>query len=184
MFGRGRSSHYVLAQRADELGIDSRELAARANVDQRRAADGLENDIDLEAVLTVGEVKRMLQALDLDFLTVFRIPCAFCKRGDQQFAELRPLPRNALVARRREQLGLSQEDLLVKLKITEWFQENSGRPWAQKRMALWRAIEEGPDSLDDLSLDQVRLLNRVLLLPVQLLLGVRCGTCGDASDAS
>jgi hypothetical protein len=168
----------MLAERADELGIGSRELAARANVDRQRVVDGLENDIDLEAVLTVGEVKRILQALNLDLLTVFRIPCAFCKRGDQQFAELRSLPRNAVIARRREQLGLSQEDLLVKLKITDWFEKNFDRPWAQKRMALWRAIEEGPDSLDDLSLDQVRLLNRVLLLPVQLLLGVPCGTCG------
>lgn len=179
MFGIGRSSsHRILAERSKELGIDDRRLATRAGVDSRRVADALENDIDLEAILTVGEVKRMLQVLDLDFLTVFGIPCAFCSRQEAHVMELRLLPRNELIARRRRELGLSQEDLLAKLGIVDWFRKHSERPWAQNRMRLWRAIEDRPDSLDDLSLDQVRLLNKVLLVPMQLLVGVPCSRCG------
>jgi hypothetical protein len=178
MFGHGRSSHRVLAERADELGIDDRQLAAQADVDPRRAADALANDIDLEAILSVAEVKRMVRVLDLDFLTVFGIPCAFCPEKDGRLMELRALPRNELIARRRQELGLSYEDLLAKLGIIDWFHKHADSPWAQKRMQLWRAMEDGPDSLDDLSLDQIRLLNKVLLVPTQLLLDVRCSRCG------
>lgn len=178
LFGIGRSTHEVLAKRARELGIDDRVLAARAQVDPQRAAYALESDIDLEAVLSVGEVKRMLSVLELDFFDVFGMPCAYCRRDDEPFAELRSLPRDALLAKRREKLNLSPEGLLAKLGVTTWYEENSERTWAQNRMRQWRAIEDGPGSLDDLSLDQVRLLNRVLLLPLQLLLGVHCPTCG------
>jgi predicted transcriptional regulator len=180
MFGLGRSPHEDLAKRVDQLGIDSRELGARAHVDPERVANALESDIDLEAILSVREVKRIVSVLEMDFLRLFAIPCAFCKQADQRFAELRSLPRNELIARRRGDLGLmSQEELLAKLGITDWFRKNSDRTWAQNRMRLWRAIEERPDSLDDLSLDQVRVLNRVLVLPVQLLLGVQCRECGS-----
>lgn len=182
MFGRGRSTHRALAERADKLGLDERSLGARAQVDPRRVADALESDIDLEATLSVGEVKRMLQVLDLDFLTVFGMPCAFCKQADAALAErltgLRSLPRDELIARRREELSLSQDGLLAKLGITAWYERNAERTWAQNRMRLWRAVEEAPDAIDELSLDQVRLLNRVLLLPMHLLVGVRCGACG------
>jgi hypothetical protein len=178
MFGRDRSSHRALAEAADRLGLDNRELGARARVAPERVAYALENDIDLEAILSVGEVKRILEVLGMDFLPLFDIPCAFCRQADRRFVELQSLPRDTLLARRREELGLSQEELLAKLGITEWFQRNSERIWAQSRMRLWRALEERPDSLDDLSLDQIRLLNRVLLLPLQLLLGVRCTGCG------
>ena len=178
MFGRGRSSHHALAEMADRLGLDNRKLGARARVAPERVAYALENDIDLEAVLSVGEVKRILEVLDMDFLELFNLPCAFCRQADRHFVELQSLPRDMLIARRREELGLSQEELLAKLGITEWFRRNSERTWAQSRMRLWRTIEERPDSLDDLSLDQIRLLNRVLLLPLQLLLGVRCTKCG------
>ena len=181
MFGRGRSTHRALAERADELGLDERSLAAQAQVDPHRVADALESDLDLEATLTVGEVKRMLRVLDLDFLTVFGIPCVSCRQVDaglaERLIELRSLPRNELIARRREQLGLSQDDLLTKVGVTAWYERNAERRWAQNRMRLWRALETGPDALDDLSLDQVRLLNRVLLLPTHLLVGVRCSTC-------
>jgi hypothetical protein len=178
LFGIGRSTHEVLAKRARELGIDDPVLAARAQVDPQRAAYALESDIDLEAVLSVGEVKRMLTVLDLDFLDVFGIPCGYCRRVDEPFAELRSLPRDALLAKRREKLNLSTEELLARLGVTRWYEENSERKWAQDRMRQWQAIEDGPDSLDGLSLDQVRLLNRVLGLPLQLLLGARCPKCG------
>jgi hypothetical protein len=177
MFGLGRSTHKVLAARADELGLDDRRLAALAQVDPGHAYDALKNDIDLEAVLPVGEVKRILDVLELDFLEVFGIPCGFCRRTDDRFAELRSIPRDELVAKRREQLGLSRDGLLTKLGVTKWFDENSERTWAQNRMRLWRAIEDRPESLDDLSLDQVRLLNKVLVVPLQLLLGVHCPKC-------
>jgi len=181
MFGRGRATHRTLAERADELGLDERSLGARAQVDPQRVADALDSDIDLEATLTVGEVKRILQALDLDFLTVFGISCAFCRQADvglaERHGELRSLPRNELIVRRREELGLSRDGLLTKLGITAWYERNAERPWAQNRMRLWRALETRPDALDDLSLDQVRLLNRALLLPMHLLVGVRCSTC-------
>ena len=178
MFGRGSSSHRAVAKRAAELGLDPRQLAARAQVDPEHVANALESDIDLEANLPVGEVKRMLDVLDLDFLRLFKIPCGFCRSDGQRFAALQSLPRNELIAKRREELGLSQEALLAKLGVTNWFQKNSERAWAQNRMRLWQAIEDGPNSLDDLSLDQVRLLNQVLMVPVQLLLGVPCADCG------
>ena len=63
MFGRGRSSHHALAEMADRLGLDNRKLGARARVAPERVAYALENDIDLEAVLSVGEVKRILEVL-------------------------------------------------------------------------------------------------------------------------
>jgi hypothetical protein len=181
VFRRKRGSHWALAERADELGFDERSLGARAQVDPQRVADALESDIDLEANLSVAEAKRLLQVLDLDFLATFRVPCAFCRQEDpsliERYEELRSLPRDVLLARRRDELALTPEGLLDKLGITAWFEKNADRPWAQDRMRLWSAIEDGPDSLDDLSLDQVRLLNRVLLLPMHLLVGVSCGTC-------
>lgn len=182
VFRRKRGPHSTLAERADELGLDERTLGARAQIDPLRVRDALESDIDLEANLAVAEAKRLVQALDMAFLPTFRISCAFCGQKDDgllgRYAQLRLLPRNVLLAQRREELGLSRDDLLAKLGITAWFEQNSARPWAQARMRLWRAIEEGPDSLDDLSLNQVRLLNRVLLLPMHLLVGVSCSTCG------
>lgn len=182
MFGRRRSTHRALAERASELGLDERSLGAQAQVEPQRVADALDSDIDLEATLSVAEVKRILEVLDLDFLTVFGIPCAFCKQADtalrERFAQLGALSRDELIAQRRNELSLSQDGLLTKLGITAWYERNAERPWAQDRMRLWRAVEQEPDAIDDLSLDQVRLLNRVLLLPMHLLVGVRCGTCG------
>ncbi len=179
MLRRKRSSHAALAERADELGFDERRLAVQAQVDPGRVRDALRSDIDLEAVLSVSEVKRILGVLGMDFMELFRIPCAFCAGTDSPFAEFGSLPRNELVIRRREKLGLSREEVLTKLGITDWFQKHSESAWAQNRMRLWQAVEERPDSLDDLTLDQVRLLNRVLLLPLQLLVGARCPKCGE-----
>jgi hypothetical protein len=179
MFGRKRPSHTALAERVDRLGLDERLLAARAQVDSRRVADALRSDIDLEAVLSIAEVKRILAVLDMDLLQLFGIPCAFCSHADASLEAVKNLPRNELVARRREKLGISQEGLLKRLGVADWFLKHSDNAWAQNRMRLWQAIEEQPDSLDDLTLDQVRLLNKGLLLPLHLLVGGRCPKCGE-----
>jgi hypothetical protein len=114
----------------------------------------------------------------MDFLDLFGVKCAYCGTVDENGEELGALRRNELIRRRREELGLSKEDLLAKAGWTDWFARVGDQEWTQRFMRRYGGIEDSPDAIDELGFWDVKHENKVLKLPLQLLLGVKCSKCG------
>jgi hypothetical protein len=166
-------THLVLWRRMQELGLESGEVSVRADVDLIAVTE-LEWDDTLDA-WSVADIKRVLAVLGLDFLEVFGIPCSYCEGTVET---LIGLPRNELIRKRRGELGISMGDLLEGTGWTKWFSEYRDEAWAQRLMRQFEGIEDSADAIDELSLYDVMHLNEMVLgLPLQVLLGVKCGRC-------
>jgi hypothetical protein len=163
-----------------DLGLDVEEVDARAQVgiatdDLVESAD----DAEFYGVWGLWMVKRVVGALELNLLDVLELKCIFCEKDQQRWGDLAGLPRNEIIRRRRQELGLSKEDLLTKLGWTQWYAETvrPERPWVESIMREYRAMEDTPDSIEELNLDDVMHVAQGIEVPAQLLLGVRCLRC-------
>ena len=173
---RRKTPEERLWMRIEELGLEPLAVAERANVDLIWVEE-LESEENLEA-WTVKDVKRVVDVLEMDPLDLFGVKCAYCGKGVDDGEELGILPRNELIRRRREELGLSKEDLLAKAGLTEWFVRVGDTEWTRTYMNEYGGIEDSPDAIDELDFWDVKRENKVLKLPLQLLLGVKCPKCG------
>lgn len=167
-------------RRMDELGLGMEEVDARAQVgiavdDLVESAD----DAEFYGVWGLWMVKRVVDALELSLLDVLELKCILCEKDQQRWHQLAGLPRNEIIRRRREELGLSKEDLLTKLGWTQWYAETvrPERPWVEDVMRDYRAMEDSPDSIEELNLDDVMHVAQGIEVPARLLLGVRCPRC-------
>ena len=171
-------------RRMDELGLYVEDVAARAQVgiatyDLVESAD----DIEFYGVWDLRIVKRVVDTLELNLLDLLGLECVFCAKELEQWRDLAGLPRNEIVRRRREELGLSKEGLLTKLGWAQWYAETIGpnRPWVEGIMKEYRAMEDSADSIERLNLDDVTQVAKGIEVPPQLLLGVSCARC-DAEE--
>jgi hypothetical protein len=170
--------HTVLWNRIRELGLDTNEVAACADIDRIMVDELAMDDQEVDA-WPLGDLKRLVDVLGVDLLELLGVSCAYCERIDAGCRTLQALPRNELIRRRREQLGLSKQDVLDQAGWTEWFARVSDQDYGHAYMREYAGIEDEPDSIDELMLYDVQRLNdRVLKLPLHLLLGVKCPKCG------
>jgi hypothetical protein len=169
-------------RRMDELGLDVEDVAARAQVgiatyDLVESAD----DAEFYGVWDLWMVKRVVDALELNLLDVLELKCVFCEKDLEQWRDLAGHPRNDIIRTRRADLGLSMEGLLTKIGWTQWAAGHRGEynhEWSEGVTREYRAMENSPNSIEQLPLERVMLVAEGIEVPAQLLLGVRCLRCG------
>ncbi len=177
----------LFRRRMDELGLDMEEVDARAQVGT--ALDDLvesADDTEFHQVWGLRIIKRVTDALELKLLNVLELKCVFCAKDLERWRDLASLPRNEIIRHRREELGLSKLDLLTKLGWMQWYVETArpDRPWVEDIMRDYRAMEDSPDSIEELSVDDVMHVAQGIEVPPQLLLGVSCDRCTREEGAS
>jgi hypothetical protein len=170
-------------QRMVELGLNVEDVDARAQVgtDTDHLVESAD-DFEFYRSRPLWVIKRVVEALELNLLEVLGLKCVFCVEDLEPWRASASLPRNEIIRRRREELGLSKEELLAKLGWMQWYVEHSHADfrdpdWAEKVMAEYMAIEDDPDSVEQFSLTGVMHMAEVIEVPPQLLLGVRCDRC-------
>ncbi len=154
--------HERIGARRRERGISETEAAQRSGISFNEYWD-IEHQAE-EAVegADLWQVKRVCAALGLDLLELFDIKCAFCEEH-QPFRQEYLLPRNDLVRKTREALGITASELGDRLGFFE---------------TSISEMETNPEFLESWSINLNLALASELKLPVQMLLGVRCRKCG------
>ena len=188
-----RSSGEVAAmfrRRMVELGLNVEDVEDRAQVgtDTDHLVQSAD-DFEFYRGRDLWIIKRVVDALELNLLDVLGLECVFCAKDLEPWRELASLPRNEIIRSRREELGLSRDDLFAKLGWTQWYAEHSRADardpeWAERVMAEHKAIEDNPDFIEQITIDGVMNVAEVLEVPPQLLLGVRCARCGQEEGPS
>jgi transcriptional regulator with XRE-family HTH domain len=144
------------------LGLSENDVAGRAGLSWHEYFDlELHADEGIE-VVHLKNMKRVAEVLHLDVLDLFGIRCAFCDHPERSVSGSH-LCRNELVRQSREAMGLSQDDLA------------NGIGFETVAVAQ---MESDPDFLESWSVGLVRELAGILAVPPQVLLDVRCATCG------
>lgn len=150
----------LLAERT-KLGLTNAEVARRAGLSLDEYRDLEQHADEAVRVLHLRNLRLLCAVLGLDPLDLLGITCAFCAGTA---ADLVPGGgRHEVVRTRRVALGLSQEDLAEHIGF------ESG---------VVGDIERDPEYLEGWSAELVLSLARVLEVPPQVLLNVRCRRCG------
>ncbi len=113
-------------------------------------------------VAHLGKMKKLCDVLALGLFDLFGIACEFCERTELA-VRAGPAHRNELVRSRREELGLSQDELGDRIGF--------------ETIAI-KNMESDPAFFDSWSVELVLELAGILGVPPQLLLGVTCTRCG------
>jgi hypothetical protein len=169
-------------RRMHELGLSEDEVWERAQVGGvTYNLLGSTDDLEFYEAFDLWEVKRVVDALGLNLLDLLGLESVDCTKTMEPWRHLADLPRNEIISRRRGELGLSQDELLTKLGWTQWVAEHSGpefgKGWAEGIMRRYRAMEDSPDSIEELTLEAVMQVAQAIEVPPQLLLGVSANTC-------
>lgn len=151
-----------IIDRRKELGLSDVEIAQKAGLSIYEYGDIEQHADEIVAVTELHEVKKLLAVLKMDFLDTLEINCAFCSNTSQYLSEY-SLLRNELLRKQRESLGMSREALGESIGFFAAEIEN---------------LEKNPDHLEAWSMDYIRDLSKVLKLPLQVLLNVKCSKCG------
>ncbi len=116
-----------------------------------------------EAILVppLAVLKKLCKVLNVDLLELIGEKCQCCQ-GKIQHLEYSGQPRHLLLARRREERGLSRKDFAEQLGFEEW---------------VFVEMEQKEDFLEQRTVDFIRKLARKLALPVQVLLAYPCPKC-------
>lgn len=151
----------LLRAQRTRLGLAETEVARRAGLSLDEYRDVEQHEDEALQVLHLRKLRLLCSVLALDPFDLFDVPCAFCAGTD---AGLVPGGRRHEVVRsRRVALGLSQDDLAERIGF---------------EVGVVDDIERDPDYLEGWSVELVLSLARVLAVPPQVLLSVKCRKCG------
>jgi transcriptional regulator with XRE-family HTH domain len=152
----------IIEEARKRLGLTEDEVAERSGLSWNEYRDAEWHEDEARDVVHVRNLKLLVQALGLDLLELFDIECALC--GSKAPADVAAgLSRSELVRQRREQLGLSQDQLGDRIGF--------------ETVAIVE-MEKNADYLDGWSVDLVVELAGILSVPAQVLLGAACKRCG------
>jgi DNA-binding XRE family transcriptional regulator len=144
-----------------ELGLKDTDVAQQAGMTIDSYWDIEHHTDEIFTVPSLAEVRMLCTILGLNCLELFALPCAYCEGG--RIGANDQLPRNELIRKRREELGLTTDELADQI--------------GYYGMSI-EAIESGDLAhLDSWVIDEVLHLATVLNLPPQLLLGFKCPKC-------
>jgi transcriptional regulator with XRE-family HTH domain len=148
--------------RRQELGLTDVEVAKLAGLSIHEYSD-IEMHVD-EIMLYPGlnKVKEVLKILKIDFFDLFDMHCVFCEK-DKQYIKDYLLPRNELIHKRRTEMGLSASDLGDRIGFEE---------------VAVNDMEKDPNYLETWAIDYIKDLSRVIDVPLQILLNIKCTKCG------
>jgi DNA-binding XRE family transcriptional regulator len=154
--------HERIKRRRTELGIPEQEAAREVGITVDSYCDIEMHADEIRTVTHLGEVKRLCNLLGLAVPELFDLRCPFCDEGIG-YSEDFLLPRNELVRRRRESMGLSVYELADLLGFHE---------------VAVQEMERNEDFLESWSIDLIHNLSKEISVPLQVLLKIRCKRCG------
>jgi transcriptional regulator with XRE-family HTH domain len=149
--------------RREVLGLSDVEVAKRARLSIDEYCDVEACPTEFTDVLRTDEAKRLAEALGLDLLELMGLKCSRCE-GEGADASWFSLSPAGLLRLRREELGLTRGEVSDQ---AGWKDQGAG-------LAL---LEDDASFPEDTTINTVLDLSRVLMVPADLLLGVRCPRC-------
>jgi DNA-binding XRE family transcriptional regulator len=151
-----------IAARRQELGLTKQELANQLGLPLKAYHDLELHSDEIYTVTELREAKGISNILKLDFFDLFKLKCAFCDE-DISYAEIFSLPRNELIAIKREEMSLSTEELGDQVGFYG---------------AEIEKLENDPAHLETWPIDFIKDLATVIDVPLQILLNIKCKKCG------
>ncbi len=151
----------LLRDQRTRLGLTEAEVAGRAGLSLDEYRDVEQHEDEAVQVLRLRNLRLLCSVLALDPLDLFGVPCAFCARTDSGLVS--GGGRQEVVRSRRVALGWSQAELAERIGFEAGVVDD---------------IERDPEYLEGWSVELVLSLAQVLGVPPQVLLNVRCRTCG------
>ena len=106
-------------------------------------------------------VKKICEVLKFNFFELFDMHCPFCEEGKQYLKDY-SLPRSELIQKRRTEMGLSTSELGDDIGFEE---------------SAINDMEKDPNYLETWPIDYIKDLSRVIDVPLQILLNVKCAKC-------
>jgi len=147
--------------RREELGLTDVEVAKRVGVSIHDYSDIEVQAKEVFLYPEIRSVKKICEELKVDFLELFEMQCSFCEEG-KKYLEDYSLPRSKLVNKRRLEMGLSTAQIGDRVGFEE---------------SAINDMENDPNYLETWPIDYIKDLSRILSVPLQVLLNVKCGKC-------
>lgn len=147
--------------RRKKNGLTDLEVAAQVGLTIHEYCDVEWHPDEIFTVTELREVKKLCEVLQLEFLDLFDMVCAFCDES-KPFPQEYLLPRNELLRTTRTRIGLSAEELGDRIGFEE--------------VAIIQ-MERDPDYLETWSIDLIKALSNETGVPLQVLLNVKCRKC-------
>jgi len=151
-----------IKSRREELGLSDVELAHACGLTTHSYCDIELYPDELCELVPLRAAKRLSSELRWNLLDLLEIPCAFCAPAGK-FEEEYSLPPSELIRHQREKHGWSVDDL--------------GNQVNYRGIEI-SELEADPNRIEDWRINDLKRLSAVLEIPLQLLLGVRCASCG------
>ena len=151
----------IIEKRRLELGYRDTEIAELIGLNICWYCDIEWHEDELKTTVYLGIVKKLFKVLKLDFFEMVDMKCAFCELHEP-FEQDYLLPRNELIRKNRERLGMTRDELGVKVNFYEVAIEN---------------MERKRNFLEEWSIDDILILADALALPPQILFDVKCEHC-------
>jgi transcriptional regulator with XRE-family HTH domain len=155
-----RIAHQLIKARREALGLSDVQVGERTGLSVYEYGDIEQYADEIFSVTDLRQVRVLCQVLGIDLFELFDLTCEFC--GQNQLSTDYLLPRNELVRKQRLALGMSEEQLGDDIGF-------------EARTVQY--LEEDKDHLEGWSYELIEELAKLLKLPVQILLGVKCPIC-------
>jgi DNA-binding XRE family transcriptional regulator len=154
--------HEKINARRQELGLNDMEVSERIGLSIYEYGDVEQHSDEIFLVTELRYVKKLCKLLNFDFFELFDKRCTFCGKTHHYSDEF-ILPRNKLIHKKREEMGLSAEALGDQIGFEEW---------------LINDMEADPDFLEKWPLKYIKNLSNMINIPFQILLSIKCKKCG------
>lgn len=151
-----------LRNRRVELGLTESDIADHIGLSVMEYHDIESYPDEIYTVVDLEKVKRLFETLGLNFLKTLGIECEFCL-GNGVYRSIYTLPRHMIIRQSREDLKLSRKVLGDHIAFEE---------------ATVDDMEHNPAFLESWPIDYIRVLSKVLSVPLQILMDVKCSDCG------
>lgn len=156
--------HEKIARRRTALGLSESRVAELSGLSVHEYGDLEQHAAEAFEVLELRKLKCVCAAPELSLWNLLELECETCGGRSMRDALADGiLPRNSLLRQSREKLGLPARELGDRVNITDERIEN---------------LERDPDLIEGLPIADIQALSRELRIPLQVLLGISCKTCG------
>jgi ribosome-binding protein aMBF1 (putative translation factor) len=156
----------TIKSRREQLGLSRRDLAERTGISTSEYYDIEAYEDEIVSTTLLKELRRIFGILQLDALAVLGIQCPICQSNPDALYSLE-IPRNQVVANRREAVGLSRQQLANKIGFDE---------------ATVQRMEVEPEFFENWAIEPIKAIADALNLPIASLLRIRCQVCGFGEE--
>lgn len=158
-----RTAHKLIKARREALELSCTQVSERIGLSASEYGDIEQYEDELFTVTQLHQIRKLCDVLGIQIIRLLDLTCSFCERTP--FSSEYLLTRNELIEKRRNSLGLSQEVLSDEIGFEVITIEN---------------MEVREDFLEGWSFELIAELAKILKIPVQVLLAVKCPKCKQA----